>query len=42
MFIVRLGVIQSPPKSSLILAGITYDVLAELAAANRLPLEFRE
>ena len=42
MFIVRGGVIQSPPKSSLILPGITYDVVAELAAANALPLEFRE
>jgi len=42
VFIVRRGVIQSPPKSSLILAGITYDVVAELAAANSLPLEFKE
>jgi len=42
VFIVRRGVIQSPPKSSLILAGITYDVVAELAAANGLPLEFKE
>ena len=42
VFIVRGGVIQSPPKSSLILPGITYDVVAELAAANALPLEFRE
>ena len=42
VFIVRRGVIQSPPKNSLILAGITYDVVAELAAANGLPLEFRE
>ena len=42
VFVVRRGVIQSPPKSSLILAGITYDVVAELAAANSLPLEFKE
>jgi D-alanine transaminase len=42
VFIVRRGVIQSPPKSPLILAGITYDVVAELAAANGLPLEFKE
>jgi len=42
VFVVRRGVIQSPPKSSLILAGITYDVVAELAAANGLPLEFKE
>ena len=42
VFVVRRGVIQSPPKSSLILAGITYDVVAELAAANGLPLEFKD
>ena len=42
VFIVRRGVIQSPPNSSLILPGITYDVVTELAAANALPLEFRE
>jgi D-alanine transaminase len=42
VFIVKRGVIQSPPKSSLILPGITYDVVAELAAAHGLPLEFRE
>jgi len=42
VFIVRRGVIVSPPKSSLILPGITYDVVTELARANGLPLEFRE
>jgi len=42
VFIVRRGVILSPPKSSLILPGITYDVVAELARANGMPLEFRE
>ena len=42
VFIVRRGVILSPPKSSLILPGITYDVVAELAVANGLPLEFKE
>jgi D-alanine transaminase len=42
VFIVRRGVIQSPPKSNLILPGITYDVVVELAAANALPLEFRD
>jgi D-alanine transaminase len=41
VFIVKRGVIQSPPKSNLILPGITYDVIAELAAANGMPLEFR-
>jgi D-alanine transaminase len=41
VFIVRRGVIQSPPKSNLILPGITYDVIAELARADNLPLEFK-
>jgi len=42
VFIVKGGVIASPPKSHLILPGITYDVVCELAAANALPLELRE
>jgi D-alanine transaminase len=42
VFIVKGGVIQSPPKSNLILPGITYDVVVELAGANAMPLEYRE
>ena len=42
VFVVSNGVILSPPKSSLILPGITYDVVTELARANGLPLELRE
>jgi D-alanine transaminase len=42
VFIVKQGVIQSPPKSNLILPGITYDVVVELARANGLPLEFTD
>jgi D-alanine transaminase len=42
VFVVRQGVILSPPKSALILPGITYDVVAELAQANGMPLEFRD
>jgi len=42
VFIVKRGVIQSPPKNELILPGITYDVVVELARANALPLEFRD
>jgi D-alanine transaminase len=42
VFIVKRGVIQSPPKTNLILPGITYDVITELARANGLPLEFRD
>ena len=39
---VKRGVILSPPKSSLILPGITYDVLLELARDAGLPVELRD
>ncbi|HEX2197238.1 MAG TPA: D-amino acid aminotransferase [Burkholderiales bacterium] len=42
VFAVRQGVILTPPKSHLILPGITYDVVTELAQANQLPLEPRD
>ena len=42
VFIVKGGVIAAPPKSGLILPGITYDVVVELARANGMPLELRE
>jgi D-alanine transaminase len=42
VFIVKRGVLCSPPKSNLILPGITYDVVTELARANGMPLEFRD
>jgi len=42
VFVVRRGVILSPPKSNLILPGITYDVVVELAQAAGLPFEFRD
>ena len=42
VFVVKGGVIHSPPKSNLILPGITYDVVVELARANAIPLEFRD
>lgn len=42
VFAVKHGVILSPPKSNLILPGITYDVIAELAQGAGLPFEFRE
>ena len=42
VFAVKRGVILTPPKSSLILPGITYDVITELAQANALPLEARD
>jgi D-alanine transaminase len=42
VFIVKGGVIHSPPKSHLILPGITYDVVVELARGHGLPVEFRD
>ena len=42
MFIVRNGVLLAPPKNHLILPGITYDVVIEIANANKIPLELRE
>jgi D-alanine transaminase len=42
VFVVRRGVILTPPKSNLLLPGITYDVVTELAQANGLPLEYRD
>ena len=41
IFVVRNGVIITPPKTNFILPGITYDVVIELAQAKRLPLEIR-
>jgi D-alanine transaminase len=42
IFLVRNGVIVTPPKTNFILPGITYDVVIELAQANRVPLEIRQ
>ena len=42
VFIVRNGVLLAPPKNHLILPGITYDVVLEIAAAHKIPLELRE
>jgi len=42
VFAVKGGVILSPPKSNLILPGITYDVITEIAQAAGLPLDFRD
>ncbi len=41
VFLVRDGVLLAPPKSPLILPGITYDVVLELAAAENLPTAIR-
>jgi D-alanine transaminase len=42
VFVVRQGVILSPAKSNLILPGITYDVVVELAQGAGMPFEFRD
>ena len=42
VFVVRSGVLLAPPKNHLILPGITYDVVLEIAAANKVPCEVRE
>jgi D-alanine transaminase len=41
VFAVRSGRLLSPPKNNLILPGITYDVVLELAAARGIPVELR-
>lgn len=42
IFIVRDNVLLAPPKSHLMLPGITYDVVLELATANHIPYRIRE
>jgi D-alanine transaminase len=42
VFAVKNGLVLSPPKSNLILPGITYDVVVEIARQLGLPLEFRD
>lgn len=42
IFAVKNGTLLTPPKDNLMLPGITYDVILELAAANRIPFEVRK
>jgi D-alanine transaminase len=42
IFVVRDGVLLAPPKTTLMLPGITYDVILELAKSCGQPLEIRE
>jgi D-alanine transaminase len=42
VFVVKDGVILAPPKNHLVLPGITYDVVLELAKAHGLPHEVRQ
>ena len=41
IFVVKSGKLLVPPKDNLMLPGITYDVVLELAAANGIPFEVR-
>ena len=41
IFVVRNGTLLAPPKDNLMLPGITYDVVLEIAAASGLPHEVR-
>jgi D-alanine transaminase len=42
IFVVKNGTLLAPPKDNLMLPGITYDVVLELAAANSIPLQVRK
>lgn len=42
IFVARNGILLAPPKNHLMLPGITYDVVLELAAAHDIPYEVRE
>ena len=42
IFVVKDGVLLCPPKSNLILPGITYDVILELAQEHGMPCEVRD
>ena len=41
IFVVKSGKLFAPPKDNLMLPGITYDVILEIAAANNIPHEVR-
>ncbi|MDD3883839.1 MAG: D-amino acid aminotransferase [Gallionella sp.] len=41
IFVVKDGVLLAPPKDHLMLPGITYDVILEMAEANAIPCEVR-
>ena len=42
IFVVKNGTLLAPPKDNLMLPGITYDVILEIAAANNIPHEVRK
>lgn len=42
IFVVKDGVLLAPPKNHLMLPGVTYDVILELASAHGLPYQVRD
>ena len=42
IFVVKNGTLLAPPKDNLMLPGITYDVILELAAADSIPVQVRK
>ncbi len=42
VFVVKNGVLLAPPKTNLVLPGITYDVVLEIARAREFEVEVRE
>jgi D-alanine transaminase len=42
IFVAKNGTLLAPPKDNLMLPGITYDVVLELAAANAIPHQVRK
>ena len=42
IFVVKNGKLLAPPKDNLMLPGITYDVILEIAAADGIPFEVRK
>jgi D-alanine transaminase len=42
IFVVKNGTLLAPPKNNLMLPGITYDVVLEIAKANHIPYQIRK
>lgn len=42
IFLVKNGTLLAPPKNNLMLPGITYDVVLEIAKANHIPYQVRK
>ena len=42
IFVVKNGTLLAPPKDNLMLPGITYDVVLEIAAAHHIPFQVRK